>query len=84
MEHELNVLRGHCESLGTDYDAIEKMVMFPLDPAADGANVDEILGQLKGLADLGVSHVHGWVPDVAAITPLKILGERVIPVIADW
>jgi alkanesulfonate monooxygenase len=84
IEHKLNVLRQHCESLGTDYAAIEKTVMFPLDPGSEDANVDELLGQLKGLADLGVSHVHGWVPGVATITPLEILGDRVIPVIADW
>ncbi|PHV68340.1 LLM class F420-dependent oxidoreductase [Williamsia muralis] len=84
VEHKLNVLRSHCESVGTDYDAIEKTVMFPLDPGAGGANVDELLGQLKPLADLGVTHVHGWVPGVAEITPLEILGDRVIPVIADW
>jgi alkanesulfonate monooxygenase len=84
VEHKLNVLRGHCESLGTDYDAIEKTVMFSIDPGTDGADVDQILSQLKSLADLGISHVHGAVPGVAGLTPLKILGERVIPVIADW
>jgi F420-dependent oxidoreductase-like protein len=83
LAHKLEVLRGHCENLGTDYDAIEKTVMFPLDPK-DGAGVDDLLAQLKPLADLGVTHVHGWVPGVATIRPLEILGERVIPVITDW
>lgn len=84
VAHKLEVLRGHCDTLGTDYDAIEKTVMFPLDPGADGANVDTILSQLEGLSKLGVTHVHGWVPQVASITPLDILGKQVVPVIADW
>ncbi|KAF0958480.1 LLM class F420-dependent oxidoreductase [Rhodococcus sp. T7] len=84
VAHKLDVLRNHCTALGTDYDAIEKTVMFPLDPGADGQNVDSLLGQLEDLSKLGVTHVHGWVPQVAAITPLEILGERVVPVIADW
>ncbi|MBC2641960.1 MULTISPECIES: LLM class F420-dependent oxidoreductase [unclassified Rhodococcus (in: high G+C Gram-positive bacteria)] len=84
VAHKLAVLKGHCDALGTDYDAIEKTVMFPLDPGADGANVDNLLGQLEGLSKLGVTHVHGWVPQVASITPIEILGERVVPVIADW
>ncbi|BAH49727.1 hypothetical protein ROP_14800 [Rhodococcus opacus B4] len=78
------MLRNHCTALGTDYDAIEKTVMFPLDPGAGGQNLDTLLGQLEDLAKLGVTHVHGWVPQVASITPLEILGERVVPVIADW
>ena len=84
VAHKLEVLKSHCDALGTDYDAIEKTVMFPLDPGAGGQNVDTLLGQLEDLSKLGVTHVHGWVPDVASITPLEILGERVVPVIADW
>lgn len=84
VAHKLEVLKGHCDALGTDYDAIEKTVMFPLDPGADGAGVGSMLGQLESLSKLGVTHVHGWVPDVASITPLDILGEKVIPAIAEW
>ncbi|SED29022.1 LLM class F420-dependent oxidoreductase [Rhodococcus koreensis] len=84
VAHKLDVLREHCSALGTDYDAIEKTVMFPLDPGADGQNVDTLLGQLEDLSKLGITHVHGWVPQVASITPLEILGDRVVPVIADW
>jgi alkanesulfonate monooxygenase len=41
-----------------------------------------MLDSMRELAELGVTHYHGSVPDVASITPLEILGERVIPVIA--
>ncbi len=82
LEHKLDVLRGHCEAVGRDYDDIEKTVMMSLDPGPDGANVDAIIAELHRLARLGVSHVHGRVPDVATIRPLEILGERVIPVAA--
>jgi F420-dependent oxidoreductase-like protein len=80
LEHKLDVLRGHCESVGRDYDEIAKTVMMPLDPGQHGEHVDEILERLRGLAALGVSHVHGWVANVSAITPLELLGERVIPI----
>jgi F420-dependent oxidoreductase-like protein len=80
LEHKLDVLRGHCESVGRDYDEIAKTVMMPLDPGQHGEHVDEILERLRGLAPLGVSHVHGWVANVSAITPLELLGERVIPI----
>ena len=34
---------------------------------------------LQRLAGLGVSEAHGWVPAVETITPLEVLGEKVIP-----
>ena len=84
LPHKLEVLREHCEREGRDYDDIEKTVMIGLDPGVDGQHVDELLRRLRELADLGVAHVHGWVPRVSQITPLTLLGEKVIPVIADW
>jgi F420-dependent oxidoreductase-like protein len=84
LEHKLDVLRGHCEAVGRDYDEIEKTVMFPIDAGPDGENVDTLLEQLRGLAALGVAHVHSRVADVHTIRPLELLGERVIPVIAGF
>jgi|HubBroStandDraft_1064217.scaffolds.fasta_scaffold110633_2 F420-dependent oxidoreductase-like protein len=84
LERKLDILRGHCEALGRDYDEIQKTVMFPLDPGKDGENVDSMLEQLQGLAALGISHAHGRVANVSEITPLEILGERVIPVAAGF
>jgi F420-dependent oxidoreductase-like protein len=84
LERKLDVLRGHCEAVGRDYEEIEKTVMFPLDPGPDGENVGPLLEQLRQVADLGVSHAHGWVPRASTITPLEIMGERVIPVVAEF
>jgi len=81
---KLDVLRGHCEAVGRDYDDIEKTVMMPLDPGVDGANVDAVLAQLKGFAELGFVHAHVIVPGVAALTPLELVGERIIPVAAGF
>jgi F420-dependent oxidoreductase-like protein len=84
LEHKLEVLRGHCADVGRDYDDIEKTVMMPLDPGADGANVDALLERLQELAGLGIQHVHGSIPGVASITPLEIFGERIIPAAAKF
>jgi alkanesulfonate monooxygenase len=50
----------------------------------DGENVDSLLEQMRALAALGISHVHGRLPQVSTITPLELLGERVIPVAARF
>ena len=82
LERKLDILRQHCVDVGRDYDEIEKTVMMPLDVGRDGEHVDAILTQLEGLAKIGVQHVHGRLADVETITPIEIMGERVIPAAA--
>jgi alkanesulfonate monooxygenase len=84
IAHKLDVLRSHCDTLGRDYDQIKKTVMMPTDPGPDGQNIDPLLEQLRQLAALGISHVHGSIPGAEAIAPLELFGERVIKVAADF
>lgn len=83
LEHKLDVLRGHCEREGRDYDDIEKTVMFGIDPGENGEGIDQLIDKLTRLADLGISEVHGTVPRVWEITPLELLGREVVPAVAD-
>jgi alkanesulfonate monooxygenase len=84
LAHKLDVLRSHCAEVGRDYAEIRKTVMMPLDAGPDGSRAGELTARLAELAELGVDLVHGWVPDVAAIRPLEILGERVVPEVARF
>jgi alkanesulfonate monooxygenase SsuD/methylene tetrahydromethanopterin reductase-like flavin-dependent oxidoreductase (luciferase family) len=79
LPHKLDVLRAHCEAVGRDYDTIEKTVMGPLDPGADGEKVDDLLEEIRTLSELCVTHLHGTIPNVSTIKPLEILSERVMP-----
>ncbi len=84
LEHKLDVLRRHCEAVGRDYDEIEKTVMGPLDPGPKGENVPRLIGSMRQLAGLGISHYHGSVPDAASISPIELLGRQVIPEVAGF
>jgi len=84
LERKLDVLREHCATVGRSYDDIEKTVMLPLDVGPDGRDVDVLLRELERLAGLGIAHVHGRVNEMETITPLEIIGERVIPVAASF
>jgi F420-dependent oxidoreductase-like protein len=84
LEHKLDVLREHCQAIGRDYYEIEKTVMGPLDPGVDGENVDSLIENLRKLADLGVTHYHGSVPDVASLAGIELLGKHVIPVASGF
>jgi F420-dependent oxidoreductase-like protein len=83
LPQKLDVLRGHCERLGRDYDAIEKTVMFSLDVGEHGEKAGELVETLRGFAKHGIQEVHGIVPGVHAITPLEILGREVVPAVAE-
>ena len=54
MEHKLSVLRGHCDDLGTDYDAIEKTMIKVVDPLSD---TDAFLSEMAAYAALGITMV---------------------------
>jgi alkanesulfonate monooxygenase len=84
LEHKLDVLRRHCDAVGRDYDEIEKTVMGPLDPGSQGENVARLIGSMRQLAGLGISHYHGSVPDAASISPIELLGRQVIPEVAGF
>jgi alkanesulfonate monooxygenase len=84
LERKLDVLRAHCAAVGRDYDDIEKTVIMPLEPGPRGENVDALLEQLEHLSTLGISHAHARLENVAALTPLEIIGEKVIPVAARF
>ena len=79
LAHKLDVLRGHCEALGRDYDEIEKTVMGPVDPGPNGEKVDATLEHLRHLAALGVTHVQLGIGDGSSTDVLELIGERIIP-----
>jgi F420-dependent oxidoreductase-like protein len=80
---KLEILRQHCEAEGRDYDAIEKTCAGAFDVGEDGSKVDDLIGQLRWLASMGIQTVLGAVPHVYRIEPLEIIGREVIPAIAD-
>lgn len=80
---KLDVLRRHCEAEGRDYDEIEKTCMFAFDVGERGEKVDELVGQLRWLSGMGVETVIGFVPEVDNISPLEVIGRKVIPAVAN-
>lgn len=83
LPRKLEVLRGHCEEEGTDYEQIEKTCAFGFDVGEDGENVDELIGQLRWLSSMGIETVIGMVPNVDQVKPLEVIGREVIPAVAD-
>ena len=83
VPEKLEALRRHCEEAGTDYEAIEKTCAFRFDVGEDGEKTEELVGQLRWLAGMGIQTVIGGVPGVDALSPLETIGEQVVPAVAD-
>jgi alkanesulfonate monooxygenase SsuD/methylene tetrahydromethanopterin reductase-like flavin-dependent oxidoreductase (luciferase family) len=84
LERKLDVLREHCAREGRDFASIYRTAYLPLTVGADGSGVDELLTRLRGLADLGIDAVLGFVPEVHTLRPLEVIGRDVIPVAAGF
>ena len=83
IPRKLDLLKRLCDEAGRDYDAIEKTAPFGFDVGEDGAKADEVVGQLRWLAGLGIETVIGWVVGVDRITPVQVMGREVIPAAAE-
>src|SRR5438270_12719294 len=83
LPHKLDVLREHCKAVGRNYDEILKTAMFAFDVGENGEKVNQVIGGLRWLAGMGIQTVIGGVPHIDRIRPLEIIGEKVIPAVAD-
>ncbi|WP_199431074.1 LLM class F420-dependent oxidoreductase [Qaidamihabitans albus] len=84
LAHKLDVLRGHCETEGRDYDDITKTVYSVLDIGANGEKTGELIDELRRLDGLGVDAVIGMVPGVHDLAKLETFKHEVIPAAAAF
>ena len=82
MQKALDDLKGHCESLGRDYDTVEKTALSTVHLSGDDT-VESTISRLKALAALGFSHVIFNMPDVYKITPLETFAKEIIPAVKE-
>ncbi|MBS3941600.1 MAG: LLM class F420-dependent oxidoreductase [Actinobacteria bacterium] len=75
VAHKLDVLRGHCQAEGRDYDEIIRTVLATSPPLADP---DAFLAELEQLADLGVTEVQ-VMPDRHPVEFAEQIAERILP-----
>jgi F420-dependent oxidoreductase-like protein len=77
IKHKLDVLRGHCDTLGRDYDRIIKSTSLDLkldEPVA------ETIGRIERMAEAGADYVIVYVPRVAYDhEPMQRFAAEVIP-----
>ena len=79
LQHKLDVLRGHCDAVGRDYDEIEKTVMYRFDLGANGERVGEIIEDLRRLSAAGVAVAHGGLQNAYDVKQFEIFQREIVP-----
>lgn len=78
MQKALDDLKGHCESLGRDYDTIEKTSLCTVNLSGDDT-ADSIIRQIESLAKMGFTHAIFNMPDVYKVSPIETFAKKIIP-----
>ncbi len=73
LAHKLDVLRGHCDALGRDYDTIEKTTQGgAINPIEDP---DGFLRMAESYAALGIEHIHLRAPAPDPVGFVRAFGD---------
>ncbi|WP_163505511.1 LLM class F420-dependent oxidoreductase [Fodinicola acaciae] len=83
LARKLDVLRGHCDAVGRDYDEIQKTTAFQVPDDPDDAALDKLTETFAEFAKLGIDAVHLATTPAHRTDIVERIGERVIPVVAD-
>ncbi|MBE1487587.1 LLM class F420-dependent oxidoreductase [Plantactinospora soyae] len=81
LERKLEILRGHCEREGRNYDEITKTVYQLIDIGDNGEKTEALIDELRRLHGLGFDMAIGAVPQLPRLDVLERIGTDVIPVV---
>jgi len=83
VRQKLDVLRGHCEDVGRNYEEIERTALGTVNLTEDGMTADEVIGFCREMSEAGIQHLIFNMPNVHEIEPLERFGEEIIPAVAE-
>ncbi len=85
LQHKLDVLRDHCQSLGRPYEQIEKTTLDVIYLTRDGRNgtmtPTAAIDYFADLASRGIDQAIFSMPNVYDLEPFDLLATEIIPVV---
>ncbi len=84
LARKLDVLKGHCDDVGRDYDEIEKTALGFVMLGEGGMSVSDVITTCQGLANAGIQTFIFSIGNVHDISPIETIGREVIPAVADF
>ena len=80
VQQKLDILKAHCDTLGRDYNTIERTTL-DMARIGMGGTAADLIKQCEQLAAVGVQHAIFGLPMDYLIAPLETIGREVIPAI---
>jgi F420-dependent oxidoreductase-like protein len=80
---KLDVLAGHCDREGTDFERIRKTILWVGPLATDSEGGKAFAEQMAGYAEVGVEEVHVMPSGDDPVRFIRGLGEHVVPRLED-
>jgi F420-dependent oxidoreductase-like protein len=84
VAHKFDVLKGHCDDVGRDYDEVERTALGSIHIAPGEMAAGDVIKICQDLAQVGVQHLIFNMPNVEALTPLELMRDEVIPEVAGF
>ena len=83
VRRKLDVLRRHCEMIGRSFEEIEHTAIGSIDLRKGAMSMSEVIEYCRSVAAAGIQHLIVSMPGDQQITPIELMGNEVIPVLAD-
>ena len=81
MQKSLETLKRHCETVGRDYNTIEKTCLGTVNLSVKDT-ASGVIDRIQKLSEMGFTHAIFNMPDVYKITPLETFAKEIIPAVA--
>jgi F420-dependent oxidoreductase-like protein len=81
IQHKLDVLKQHCETVGRDYDEIQKTAMYRFDLGEKGERIGETLDELRVLAGMGFQVAHGGLRNAWDTKQFELFAQEIVPAV---
>jgi len=85
LQHKLDVLRDHCQSIGRPYEEIEKTTLDVIPLTRDGRNGSTTpaaaIEHFANLAAMGIDQAIFSMPNVYDLEPFDLLATEIVPAI---
>lgn len=84
IAHKLDILKGHCEAVGRDYDEIERTLLVGVGRGADDLDIPNLVERCRQWAAIGIQHILlSDVPHIYRVEPVARASRELIPAVAD-
>ena len=83
LGHLLNVLKKHCENENRNFEDIEISLLAPVELSENAMTPEDVIEVCEEMAGIGVHHLIFNMHNDHEITPIKTIGEKIIPKVSE-